>query len=193
MTVFKSLVPTSSLQTDDDDEGISEDQIFSTYKEVFERPPRQSSILPSIGSSFEECEDPLPKSSFVPIYDEPVFDEYDDDDMFFEVLDKPLYDDDQSEPDVQQELFTPSVHNKATNLIVISDKKIAIQDLSNGLDIEASIYFSRMLKETQMLSNNLTITKGPSTWAKLEMSKIGRQIDIGWIYPDRFSQPNPPP
>ncbi|PKU76105.1 Alcohol dehydrogenase 1 [Dendrobium catenatum] len=33
----------------------------------------------------------------------------------------------------------------------------------------------------------------PSTYATIEKLKIGSQIDIGWKYSDRFSQPNPPP
>ncbi|KAL0918141.1 hypothetical protein M5K25_010132 [Dendrobium thyrsiflorum] len=75
-----SLVPFKSLLTDDDDEGISDDQISYTP--------------PSIAFSIEEIEDPLLKSLSLSFFDEPVFDEYDDDDMFFEVLDfdQPKYD-----------------------------------------------------------------------------------------------------
>ncbi|KAL0908127.1 hypothetical protein M5K25_022600 [Dendrobium thyrsiflorum] len=69
----RSLVPFKSLLTDDDDEGISDDQISYTP--------------PSIEFSIEEIEDLLPKSLSLSFFDEPVFDEYDDDDMFFEVLD----------------------------------------------------------------------------------------------------------
>lgn len=78
-------------------------------------------------------------------------------------------------------------------MFVIIDNKIASEDFLNGLDLEAPIYFSRMLKETQMIPNNFTITNVPSNCAKLEMLKIGRQIDIRLTYPILFSQPNLPP
>ncbi|PKU65327.1 Villin-3 [Dendrobium catenatum] len=68
----RSFVPTKSLVTDDDDEGIADDQISSTP--------------PSIEFSFKGFEDSLSKSSFVPLYDEPMYDVYDDD-MISGVLD----------------------------------------------------------------------------------------------------------
>ncbi|KAL0912370.1 hypothetical protein M5K25_018336 [Dendrobium thyrsiflorum] len=61
MMTLRSSVPTKSLRIDDDDKDISDDQISSTYEDVFEGPPRQSSTPPSIESSFEGFEDPLPK------------------------------------------------------------------------------------------------------------------------------------
>ncbi|KAI0491708.1 hypothetical protein KFK09_025968 [Dendrobium nobile] len=83
----RSFVPTKSLRTDGDDvdEGIADDQISST--------------APSIEFNFKEFEDPLSKSSSLPIFDEPVYDVYDDD-MFFEVLDvdTPVNNDDKSKP-----------------------------------------------------------------------------------------------
>ncbi|KAL0908535.1 hypothetical protein M5K25_023031 [Dendrobium thyrsiflorum] len=46
----------------------------------------------------------------------------------------------------------------------------------NGLDLEALIFFSRMLKETRMAPDDFTITSVLSACANLEMLKIGRQI-----------------
>ncbi|KAL0910874.1 hypothetical protein M5K25_018970 [Dendrobium thyrsiflorum] len=64
-TASRSLVPTKSLRSDN--EGILDDQISSTHKDMFEGPPRPSPTPPSIESSFEEFEDPLSKSSSLPL------------------------------------------------------------------------------------------------------------------------------
>ncbi|PKU71751.1 Alcohol dehydrogenase 1 [Dendrobium catenatum] len=89
MTASRSFVPTESLRTDDDDEGILDGQISSTP--------------PSIEFSFKEFKDPLPKSSSLPLYDEPVYDVYDDD-MFGGVLDleKPIDDKDEKSKPIQE-------------------------------------------------------------------------------------------
>ncbi|PKU74000.1 hypothetical protein MA16_Dca011856 [Dendrobium catenatum] len=71
---------------DDDDEDVLYNQIPSSYNDVFERPSCQSSTSPPVEFNFEEFENPLLKSSSLPIFDEPVYDVYDDD-IFFEVLD----------------------------------------------------------------------------------------------------------
>ncbi|PKU64717.1 hypothetical protein MA16_Dca020346 [Dendrobium catenatum] len=186
MTASRSFIPAKSLRTDDDDEDISDDQISSTS--------------PSVEFGFEEFEDPLPNSLFLPLYDEPVYDVYDDD-MLDGVLDidQPAYDDDegkiegQLKPNVQQELFIPNVTNKTSIAPAIVDKKIASEDLLNGLDREALIFSSRWLKEPPLVIYAFTITRIPYAYASLERLKIGRQIDTGWTYPNWFSQPNPPP
>ncbi|PKU72774.1 hypothetical protein MA16_Dca017475 [Dendrobium catenatum] len=93
MTDSRSFVPTKSLQTDNDDEGIVDDQISSTP--------------PSIQFSFEEIEDSLPKLPSLPVFDEPVYDVYEDD-MFDGFLDweQPAYDNyDKSMKNVKSELF----------------------------------------------------------------------------------------
>ncbi|PKU71053.1 hypothetical protein MA16_Dca017042 [Dendrobium catenatum] len=72
MTDSRSFIPTKSLRTDDNDKGIVDDQI--------------SSIPPSIEFNFEEFEDPLSKLSSLHIFDEPVYDVYNDD-MFDIILD----------------------------------------------------------------------------------------------------------
>ncbi|XP_020575848.1 pentatricopeptide repeat-containing protein At2g22070 [Phalaenopsis equestris] len=46
----------------------------------------------------------------------------------------------------------------------------------NGSDLEALLFFSRMLKETQMIPDHFTITSVLSACANLGMLKIGRQI-----------------
>ncbi|XP_028548700.1 uncharacterized protein LOC114579140 [Dendrobium catenatum] len=115
-----SRIERRSLQTDDDDEGILDDQISSTP--------------PSIEFSFEEIEDPLSNSSSFPLYDEPVYDVYDDD-MFGGVLDidQLAYDDDEGkmdnlpEPNIQPELFIHNVPNKTTVTLTIIDKKLHIK------------------------------------------------------------------
>ncbi|KAL0912949.1 hypothetical protein M5K25_016373 [Dendrobium thyrsiflorum] len=93
----RSLIPNKSLQTVDDDEGILDDTLSSTHEDMFEWSSRQSSTPHSIESSFEEFEDPLVKLSSLSLYDEPVYDVYEDD-MFGEVLgvDTPVNNDDKS-------------------------------------------------------------------------------------------------
>ncbi|PKU60251.1 hypothetical protein MA16_Dca027826 [Dendrobium catenatum] len=150
--------------------------------------------------SFQGFEDPLSNSSSLPLYDEPVYDVYDDD-IIGEVLDfdKPIYDDDdakmdgQPQPNVQSELFIHNVPNKTTITLTIIDKKITCKDLFNGLERESLIFSSRWLKETHLVLDAFTIIIIPSAYATLEILKIGMQIDTGWTYLDLFSQPNPPP
>ncbi|KAH0452070.1 hypothetical protein IEQ34_019369 [Dendrobium chrysotoxum] len=79
---------------------------------------------------------------------------------------------------VQPELFTHNVLNKTTITLAIVDKRIACEDLFNGLDHEALIFFSRLLKETPLALDAFTITSIPSAYATLERLKIGRQIHI---------------
>ncbi|KAI0498431.1 hypothetical protein KFK09_021673 [Dendrobium nobile] len=55
-------------------------QIPSFCNDVFEGSNLMAFSVPLIESSFDRFEDSLLKSSSLPIYDEPVYDEYDDDD-----------------------------------------------------------------------------------------------------------------
>ncbi|KAL0909769.1 hypothetical protein M5K25_020666 [Dendrobium thyrsiflorum] len=211
----RSFVPTISLRTDYDDEGISDDQISSTYEDVFEGSTRQSS--PSIKSSFEGFEDPLSTSSSLFVYDEPVslstydepmYDKYDDD-LFDGVLgvDTPVNTNDKP---IQEAIVAKNnggvdqsvectgnvdaiistfeyVHDGWGVLVGVpsKDAKFLTKPINLGNE--------KTLKETQMALDAFTIISIPSAYVTLERLKISRQIDTGWTYPDRFSQPNPPP
>ncbi|KAL0928118.1 hypothetical protein M5K25_002359 [Dendrobium thyrsiflorum] len=95
--------PFRPLQTNDG-EDILDNQFSSFGNDVFERPPHQSSTPPSIKFNFEEFEDPLLKSSSLPLYNESVYDVYDD---YISVgvldLDQPIYDDEESKLDASLE------------------------------------------------------------------------------------------
>ncbi|KAH0461945.1 hypothetical protein IEQ34_009520 [Dendrobium chrysotoxum] len=67
---------------------------------------------------------------------------------------------------------------------IVSWNAIIASYNQNGLDLEALIFFSKMLKETQIAPDDFTITSVPSAYANLEKLKMGRQIDTGWIYPN---------
>ncbi|PKA62962.1 Auxilin-related protein 1 [Apostasia shenzhenica] len=58
--------------------GISGDRVPPSYDDVFGGQPRKSSTPPSFDSLFEGYKDPAPKSSSLPVYDKPVY----DDDIF---------------------------------------------------------------------------------------------------------------
>ncbi|KAL0906645.1 hypothetical protein M5K25_025157 [Dendrobium thyrsiflorum] len=202
------LVPFKSLLTDDDDEGISDDQISSTPT--------------LIEFSFKEGEDPLPKLSSLPLYDEPVYDVYDDD-MFFEALDvdKLMYEDDHSKMDAPPELCMHIVPVKAMNVLAIAGKGIdpsklfyEDEDKPEGGDLKEEICYMfvvhldgyRRLKDPggpwrcefcedtsfQASLGNQQLGSGENTCSRVQCSSCSG-VDIDWIYPDRFSQPNPPP
>ncbi|KAL0910247.1 hypothetical protein M5K25_021208 [Dendrobium thyrsiflorum] len=190
---------------------------FKPENDVFEGPPRQSSTPPSIDSSFEGFEDPLPTSpslfvydepASLSAYDEPVYDMYDDD-LFDGVLgvdtpvnsnDKPIQDIivaknnggiDQSvecigNVDAMISAFE-FVHYGGGVLVGVPSKDAKFLKKSLNLGNE------KTLKETHMVLDAFTITSIPSAYATLERLKISRQIDTGWTYHNRFSQPNPPP
>ncbi|KAH0448065.1 hypothetical protein IEQ34_021865 [Dendrobium chrysotoxum] len=117
--------PTESLRIDNIEDNL--DDQGSSYEGIFEGSRRKSSSTPSIKSIFNEFKNSLPKSSSLPVYDEPVYDEYDDD-MFFEVfdLDKPI---------APLELFIHIIHDKETNMLSIIDNGIGMTkpDLCNHL------------------------------------------------------------
>ncbi|KAH0464847.1 hypothetical protein IEQ34_004950 [Dendrobium chrysotoxum] len=106
------MIERRSLRTDDHDKGISNDHISSTPS--------------TVEFSLEEIEDLLPKSSSLPIYDEPVYDVYDDD-IFVGVLDldQPVYDDDASKVDTPLEIVIPIIPDKTTNMLTVIDSEIA--------------------------------------------------------------------
>ncbi|KAL0927574.1 hypothetical protein M5K25_001757 [Dendrobium thyrsiflorum] len=266
---YRSSVQTECLGTNDG-EGILDDQFSFFGNDMFEGPSRQSSTLPLSEFSFEEFEDSLPKSSSLPLYDEPVFEIFD--------LDHPAHVDDERKKDAQSELFMHIVPDKTMNVLVITDMGNALQntfdvikifkktlgnatsfielnalrkllyddghkpeggDLKDVSDctcrsVEDSSNFEADIIElkTDCLEypdydasfagnlNNQDV--GPCSksfihpfilkrlrelqnlWCVLhkqrsiktsynERSKISRQFDTGWTYPDRFSQPNLPP
>ncbi|XP_020675463.1 carbon catabolite repressor protein 4 homolog 2-like [Dendrobium catenatum] len=135
MTDSRSFVPTKSLRTDDNDEGIVEDQI--------------SSIPPSIEFNFEEFEDPLSKSSSLPIFDEPVYDVYNDD-MFDRILDfnQPTYDCNESKKDAQPELFMNIIHDKVTNSLSLIDNGIDMTKLDHDNHLGTFIHSDTKSLET---------------------------------------------
>ncbi|KAL0928119.1 hypothetical protein M5K25_002360 [Dendrobium thyrsiflorum] len=102
-TAYRSSIQAESLQTNDG-EDILDNQLSSFGNDVFEGPPHQSSTPPSIKFNFEEFEDPLLKSSSLPLYNESVYDVYDD---YISVgvldLDQPIYDDEESKLDASLE------------------------------------------------------------------------------------------
>ncbi|PKU71602.1 hypothetical protein MA16_Dca004444 [Dendrobium catenatum] len=168
-----------------------------------------------------EIEDPLLKSSSLPIFDEPVYDVYDDD-MLFDVLDvdKTMYDDDQSKMDAPPELCMHIPHVKAINVLAITDKrndpsKLFYEDgdkpegdLKDGICCKIVVYFDcyRILKNIVGLWQ-CEFCKVTSLEARRRNPQLGRceetcsrvqysfcsGVDTGWIYPNWFSQPNPPP
>ncbi|KAL0906644.1 hypothetical protein M5K25_025156 [Dendrobium thyrsiflorum] len=110
-----------------------------SYEDMFEGSSHKSSSTPSIEFIFNEFKNLLPKSSSLPAYDEPVYDEYDDafldldkpvydEDTFVGVLglDKPVYDDDESKVDAPLELFIHIGPNKETNMFSIIDNGIGM-------------------------------------------------------------------
>ncbi|XP_028551716.1 ammonium transporter 3 member 3-like [Dendrobium catenatum] len=133
---------------------------------------------------FDGFEDSLLKSSSFPLYDEPRYDMYDDD-ISVEVLDidQPAYDDDegkmdgQPEPNVQPELFIHNVPNKTSITLAIVDKKIACEDLLNGLDCEALLFSSRWLKETPLVLDAFTITSKLTSGGTI-LTSLANQIRL---------------
>ncbi|KAI0488795.1 hypothetical protein KFK09_028634 [Dendrobium nobile] len=135
MTDSRSFVPTKFLRTDDNDEGIVDDQICS--------------IPPSIEFNFEEFEDPLSKSSSLPIFDEPVYDVYNDD-VFDRILDfdQPTYDCNKSKKDAQPELFMNIIHDKVTNALSLIDNGIDITKLDHDNHLGTFIHSDTKSLET---------------------------------------------
>ncbi|KAH0455477.1 hypothetical protein IEQ34_015509 [Dendrobium chrysotoxum] len=214
---------------DNDDEDVLDNQIPSFCNDVFEGAPHQSSTPPSIEFSFKEFEDPLQKSSSLPLYDEPVYDVYDDD-MFFEVLDvdKPMYDNVQNKMDAPLEFCMHIVPVKVINALAITDKGNALQNtyvvitnfrivsimhsceelvnrMINHLSQELDAF---MKKRWDMVLVNQDLGEVNEAKKNIlfcdvcwQMETIVNRIfdcsrckiDIGWKYPDRFSQPKSPP
>ncbi|KAL0920529.1 hypothetical protein M5K25_009670 [Dendrobium thyrsiflorum] len=193
-----------SLQIDDDEEEILDDQISSTPT--------------LIEFSFKEGKDPLPKLSSLPLYDEPVYD-----DMFFEALDvdKLKYEDDQSKMDAPPELCMHIVPVKTMNVLAIAGKgndpsKLFYEDEDKpeGGDLKDEICYMfvvhldgyHSLKDPagpwrcefcedtsfQASLGNQQSGSDEKTCPRVQCSSCSG-VDIDWIYPDRFSQPNPPP
>ncbi|KAI0501116.1 hypothetical protein KFK09_016059 [Dendrobium nobile] len=100
------------------------------------RVPLKSSSS-SIKSMFDGFEDSLLKSSSFPLYDEPMYDMYDND-IFIEVLDldQPVYNEDASKVDIPLELVFLIIPNKTTNMLTVINRKIGLTKLDhdNHLD-----------------------------------------------------------
>ncbi|XP_028556241.1 transcription factor TGAL3-like [Dendrobium catenatum] len=137
-----SRIERRSLQTDDeDDEGISIDHISSTP--------------PSVEFSLEEIEDPLPKSLPLTVYDEPIYDVYDDD-IFTGVLDldQLIYDNDASKVDTPREIVIPI---KTTIMLTVIDSDIGNIGLSAGVNgvLAFDREYARWLDQHQNQISNL--------------------------------------
>ncbi|KAI0499812.1 hypothetical protein KFK09_018020 [Dendrobium nobile] len=193
----------------DNDEGISDDQISST--------PR------SIKSSFEIFKDSLPKSSSFPLWDEPIYDVYEDD-IFAEVLDldQPIYNEDTSKVDTPLELVFPLIPYKTTNMLTVIDHEIGMIKLDHNSHLGTFTHSDTKFLEAISVDTYMCIVdpfcvRFNSTREEyrlkelLKMSNVfvnypichrlhlllkflqDEANDTGWNYPDRFSQPNPPP
>ncbi|PKU83647.1 Alcohol dehydrogenase 1 [Dendrobium catenatum] len=85
-------------------------------------------MRPLIESSFDGFEDPLPKSSSLPLCYESVYDVYEDN-IFGGVLgvDTPMNNDDKSTPNVQPELFAYNVSKVTEKVEVASPKAMEVR------------------------------------------------------------------
>ncbi|PKU64673.1 Heat shock protein 90-4 [Dendrobium catenatum] len=140
-----SKIERRSLRTDDDDEDISDDQISSTS--------------PSVEFGFEEFEDPLPNSSFLPLYDEPVYDVYDDN-MFNEVLDleQPAYDDDdESKMDSQPKLVVPIIPDRTMSMLSIIDIRLGMIQADHGKHLDTFVHSDTKCMEALALDTDIVM------------------------------------
>ncbi|KAI0501438.1 hypothetical protein KFK09_016383 [Dendrobium nobile] len=211
MSMLEQRKDVSPLAQDFDGIHPRDDQISSIY------------TTPSIELGFEEFEDTLPNSSFLPLYDEPVYDVYDDD-MLGDVLDldQPVYDNDGSKVDVLLELVIHISPDKVTNTLTIINNKIGMtkpdHDIHLGTVTDSDTKFLEAVSvDTNMCIVDPFYVQFNSTCEECcleELLKMPKEFDsypifhrlqvmwkslqdgandTGWKYPNRFSQPNPPP
>ncbi|PKU68525.1 Heat shock protein 90-4 [Dendrobium catenatum] len=117
-----------------------------------------SSTSPSVEFGFEEFEDPLPNSSFLPLYDEPVYDVYDDD-MFNEILDleQPTYDDDddESKMDSQPKLVVPSIPDRTMSMLSIIDIRLGMIQADHGKHLDTFVHSNTKCMEALALDTDI--------------------------------------
>ncbi|KAL0917224.1 hypothetical protein M5K25_012273 [Dendrobium thyrsiflorum] len=127
-------------------------QIPSFCNDLFEGSNHKSFSAPLIESSFDWFEDSLLKSSSLPVYDEPLYDEYDDD-TFIGVLDfdQPIYDDYENKVDAPPELVIP---DKTTTMLTVIDSEMGMTKLDhdNYLDIFA-LSDTKFMKALAVIAN----------------------------------------